>query len=144
MMNAHLEGKVMVNEGVDAAALDAALSNIRSQFITAFQNRNQIVVKKAAIIAQLWNEKSQHEADYKAKLSDVETLRKEMREDIDTANQAVKQAQNEATSASDRADTLSKLTEEKDRAIHVRPCHCGGDRVHLEESGACFQRSQGP
>ena len=86
MMNAHLEGKVMVNEGVDAAALDAALSNIRSQFITAFQNRNQIVVKNAAIIAQLWNEQRQHEADYKAKLSDVETLRKEMREDIDTAN----------------------------------------------------------
>lgn len=136
MMNAHLEGMVMVNEGVDVAALDAALSNIRSQFVTASQNRNQIVAKKEAAIAQLRNEKNQLEADCKAKLSDVEALRKEMREDIDTANQAVKQAQNEAASASDRADALSKLTEEKDRTIQA----LSGKLTEAEAKGKEYDR----
>ena len=120
----HVDGETMQAGGVDVAALDASLENIRAMFVAAVSGREQILENCNARIAEIRDRKDRLEADLQAKITAAEEARAQAEKKEKAAAQAEAQALKEAEAAKKAAETNAALAEtnaalaaEKDRTI---------------------------
>ncbi len=113
----HVDGETMQAGGVDVAALDASLENIRAMFVAAVSGREQIVENCNARIAEIRDRKDRLEADLQAKITAAEEARAQAEKKEKAAAQAEAQALKEAEAAKKAAETNAALAAEKDRTI---------------------------
>lgn len=103
--------------GVDAAALDASLANIRSMFVSAVSGREQIIKSYDQKIARLKEEKLAAETDFRARISAEREASTSARENAEATEKAMKQAIRDANAARESADANAELAKEKDHTI---------------------------
>lgn len=103
--------------GVDAAALDASLANIRSMFVSAVSGREQIVKSYDQKIARLKEEKLAAETDFRARIAAEREASTSARENAEAAEKAMKQAISDANAARESAEANAALAKEKDHTI---------------------------
>lgn len=105
IVQAALDKETMKNGGMDTAALDAALDNIRSMFVTAAQNRGQIVERKEQEIAEIKSKQNEREKELLEKIEEYE-------KEIKAAEEEKKVNKREKKAAEQQAETLQKQLED--------------------------------
>lgn len=105
IVQAALDKETMKNGGMDTAALDAALENIRNMFVTAAQNRGQIVERKEQEIAEIKSKQNEREKELLEKIEEYE-------KEIKAAEEEKKVSRGEKKAAEQQAEILQKQLEE--------------------------------
>lgn len=117
LLHARIDFETIRQGGVDAAALDASLANIRSMFVSAVSGREQIVKSYDQKIARLKEEKLAAETDFRARIAAEREASTSARESAEAAEKAMKQATRDANAARESADANAALAKEKDHTI---------------------------
>ena len=111
----NVSGHALRQGGVDVEALDAALTNIRTMFLSAVTGREQIVIEKDTEIAEIKALKEKMEADLRSQIAGAKEAKEQAEKLASEAQKIGKQAEKDAATAKEQADTASSLVAEKQK-----------------------------
>lgn len=111
----NVSGHALKQGGVDVQALDAALSNIRTMFLSAVSGREQIVIEKNTQIAEIKELKEKMEADMRAKIVAAQGDKEEAERAASEYQKVAQQAEKESKAAQEQAETANRLVAEKQK-----------------------------
>ena len=111
----NVSGHALRQGGVDVEALDAALTNIRTMFLSAVTGREQIVIEKDTQIAEIKALKEKMEADLRSQIAWAKEAKEQAEKVAVEYQKSSQQAEKEAAAAKEQADTANRLVAEKQK-----------------------------
>lgn len=111
----NVSGHALRQGGVDVEALDAALTNIRTMFLSAITGREQIVIEKDTEIAEIKALKEKMEADLRSQIAGAKEAKEQAEKVTVEYQKSSQQAEKEAAAAKEQADTANRLVAEKQK-----------------------------
>lgn len=109
---AQLDGEIIRQSGVDMQALEAALANIRNQFLAAASGKEEVLAKKEAQLQDLRNAKILAETELRKQLAEAQAARQEAEKAESDARQDAERSRNELNRANDTLEYLDALKKE--------------------------------